>query len=215
MKDHPLFQLRSMTYNEASKATVTGMKIIQNAAVRTAKEYNLPLSVAPLKDVTSKTIIQTNDESDLIVKCVTGIKGCAIITMDNAGSRSFEDCLRLWEGFDDFLDLGTEALESGKVIRDFLVLNSHLVRRYEPQIRKFDENVKVRYGVGIVALIGDRMKDSPGIASVAIGSIPHINIIRGVFAPHTSQIILAINEDDLSEVVNAIHANIHKINSNT
>ena len=72
--------------------------------------------------------------------------------------------------------------------------------------------MSVEYDLGIVTLIGDKMKVSPGVASIAIGSIPHINIKRGIFAPHTSQIILVVAEKDVPDTLRAIHSQLDRIN---
>jgi hypothetical protein len=81
-------------------------------------------------------------------------------------------------------------LKQEKKIRDSLFLNSDFRRKNEELLKGFDEDSTIEYGVGVVTLIADRMKYSLGVASIAIGAIPDINIKRGVFAPHTSQIIL-------------------------
>jgi len=49
------------------------------------------------------------------------------------------------------------------------------------------------------------MKHSPGVASIAVGAMPGINIKRGIFAPHTSQIILVVEEENVSAALTAIH----------
>ena len=125
--------------------------------------------------------------------------------MHDEKSRSLEDSLRIWESRNDFFDLGTETLETGERIRDFLFLDSEFLKKYEERLKGFDENLTVEYGVGVVTLIGDGMKDSPGVASIAIGAIPEINIKRGIFAPHTSQIILVVEEKNVDDTVAAIH----------
>ncbi len=212
VKDQTLKRIQVMTYNEASKATVSGMTIIQNAAVRLARSQKLPIKVAPLDDLKLGTMIQTEDPSPQIVKCVTGLENCAIITMSSEKSRSLEDCLRLWEGYDSFLDLGTEVMETGQIIRDFLIFDADYVRRREEQLKSLDKEMRVEYGLGIVTLIGDKMRTSPGVASTAIGSIPDINIKRGVFAPHTSQIILVVDGGDVPETVRRIHSQMNERN---
>ena len=212
VKDQKLENIPVMTYNEASKATVSGMTIIQNAAVRLAKSHKLPMKVAPLQDLKLGTMIQEEDPTPPIVKCVTGLGNCAIITMNSERSRSLEDCLRLWEGYDSFLDLGTEVIETGQVIRDFLVLDADFVRKHEEQFKTFDKEMRVEYGLGIVTLVGDKMRNSAGVASIAIGSIPDINIKRGVFAPHTSQIILVVNEEAIPKTIRRIHSQLDKLN---
>lgn len=210
VKKQELRRIPVMTYNEAQKATISGMTIVQNAAVRLARSFNLPITVAPLADMRLGTTIQADDPSPTAVKCVTCLRNCAILTMNNERSRSLEDCLRLWEGYDAFLDLGAEVMDTGQVLRDYLILDANFVKRNEKQLRSFDKEMKVEYGLGIVTLVGDKMRASPGIASMAMRSIPDLNIKRGVFAPHTSQVILVLYEQDVWRAVESIHLELSK-----
>ena len=202
----------SLTYNEAHKASKMGMKIVQGDAISMAKQFEQPIKVMSMVNPEEYTLIGSESDFDQTVKCVTGKSGCAILTMDDTNSRSFEDALRIWENCNDFLDLGIETLETGKRIRDFLFLDSDFLRKNEERLKGFDENLTIEYSVGVVTLIGDRMKYSSGVASMAIGAIPQINIKRGIFAPHTSQIILVVEENKVEETVAAISAKRHEMN---
>ena len=204
--------LVSLTYNEAHKASKMGMKIVQGDAISWAKQFEQPIKVMALTRPEDFTVIEAKSNFDKTVKCVTGKSGCAILTMDDTNSRSLEDSLRIWENCNDFLDMGTETLETGKRIRDYLFLDSDFLRKNEERLKGFDENLTIEYGVGVVTLIGDGMRYSSGIASIAIGAIPRINIKRGIFAPHTSQIILAVEENKVAETVAAIHAKRQEMN---
>ena len=205
-------QLTSLTYNEAHKASKMGMKIVQGEAIVMAKQFGQQIKVMSMVKPEEFTMIHPESNDNQTVKCVTGKKGCAILSMDDTYSRSFEDALRIWENRNDFLDLGTETLETGKRIRDFLFLDSDFLRKNEERLKGFDEELTVDYGVGVVTLIGDGMKYSSGVASIAIGAIPHINIKRGIFAPHTSQIILLVDENQVAATVSAIHAKRSEMN---
>jgi len=195
----------SLTYNEAHKASMMGMRIVQDAAISMARQFKQPIKVVPIHAPEKYTVIQSESVTSETVKCVTGKSGCAILSMRDEKSRSLEDSLRIWESRNDFFDLGTETLETGERIRDFLFLDSKFLRKHEERLKGFDENLTIEYDVGVVTLIGDRMKDSPGVASIAIGAIPQINIKRGIFAPHTSQIILVVEEKNVDATVAAIH----------
>jgi len=212
VKDQKTEQLTSLTYNEAHKASMMGMKIVQGDAISVAKHFNQPIKVASINKPEIYTMIEAESNADQTVKCVTGKTGCAILTIHDQKSRSLEDALRIWENRNDFLELGTETLETGEKIRDFLFLDSDFLRKNEERLKGFDEDLAVEYGVGVVTLIGDRMKYSPGVASIAIGAIPDINIKRGVFAPHTSQIILVVDESNVGATVAAIHAKRYEMN---
>ena len=205
-------QLTSMTYNEAHKASLMGMKIVQGEAISMAKQFGQQIKVVSIFKPEEYTMIHPESVDEQTVKCVTGKTGCAILSMDDKNSRSFEDALRIWENRNDFLDLGTETLETGKRIRDFLFLDSEFLRKNEERLKGFDEELTIEYGVGVVTLIGDGMKYSSGVASIAIGAIPQINIKRGIFAPHTSQIILLVDGKQVAETVAAIHAKRPEMN---
>lgn len=202
----------ALTYNEAHKASMMGMKIVQHPAIAMARRFSQPLLIVPFDNPKKYSIIQSDPTGNDIVKCITGKIGAAILTMNDEKSHSFEDSLRIWEKRSDFLDLGAETLETGVRIRDFLFLDSDFLRKNEEKLKGFDENLKIEYGLGVVTLIGDRMKNSPGIASLAISSISGININRGIFAPHTSQIIIVVDEKNVNATVAAIHTKIGELN---
>jgi aspartokinase len=57
------------------------------------------------------------------------------------------------------------------------------------------------------------MKSSPGVASIAVSAIKGINIKRGIFAPHTSQIIIVVEEKNVNVAMAAIHMKRDEMNS--
>jgi aspartate kinase len=204
--------VKALTYNEAHKASLMGMKIVMSPAIAVARRYNQPLTVVPIDDPTMVSVIQAQESGGEVVKCLTGKSGCAILSMNDEKSRSLEDSLRIWERRNDFMDLGAETMETGEHIRDFLFLDSDFLKKNEEKLKGFDENLRIEYGLGVVTLIGDKMKNSPGVASLAIGAISGINIKRGIFAPHTSQIILVVEEKNVAATVAAIHKKKQEFN---
>ena len=195
----------ALTYNEAHKASMMGMKILQSPAIAMARRFMQTLHVVPIDQPEKYSIIESETKVGEIVKCLTGKAGVAILSMNDEKSHSLEDSLRIWEKRNDFMDLGAETLETGERIRDYLFLDSDFLRKHEEKLKGFDENMRIEYGLGVVTLIGDRMKDSAGVASLAIGAISGINIKRGIFAPHTSQIIIVVEERKVNATVAAIH----------
>lgn len=202
----------ALTYNEAHKASLMGMKIVQSPAITWARRFKQPLLIVPIDSPNESSSIQAETSGGEVVKCLTGKTGCAILSMNNESGRSFEDTLRIWERRNDFLDLGAETLETGQTIRDFLFLDSEFLRRNEERLKGFDEKLRIDYDMGVVTLIGDRMKHSPGVASIAIGAITGINIKRALFAPHTSQIIIVVEDEKVNATVAAIHMKREEMN---
>ena len=212
VKEQATKHVAALTYNEAHKASMMGMKIVQSPAIALARSFEHPLYVVPIDETEKHSIIQSETHGSEIVKCLAGKAGCAILSMNDEKSRSLEDSLRIWEKRNDFMDLGAETLETGERIRDFLFLDSGFLRRNEERLKGFDAGLQVEYGLGVVTLIGDKMKDSPGIASTAISAIQGINIKRGIFAPHTTQIIIVVEQKNVKATVAAIHLKIAELN---
>lgn len=213
VKGQKTAHVAALTYNEAHKASLMGMKILQSPAIAVARRFLQPLRVVPIDQPEKYSVIQSEIKGGAVVKCLTGKAGCAILSMNDEKSRSLEDSLRIWEKRNDFMDLGAETLETGERVRDFLFLDSDFLRKNEEKLKGFDENLKIDYGLGVVTLIGDRMKDSAGVASIAIGAISGINIKRGIFAPHTSQIIIVVEEKNVNATVAAIHLKKTEMNN--
>ena len=207
--------VKALTYNEAHKASMMGMKIVQSPAIALARRFSQPLLVVPIDDPNAYSTIQNETTGGEVVKCLTGKTGCAILSMNDEKSRSLDDMLRIWERRNDFLDLGAETLETGESIRDFLFLDSAFLRRKEEKLKGFDENLRVEYDLGVVTLIGDRMRNSPGVASTAISAITGFNIKRAIFAPHTSQIIIVVEDKNVNPTVAAIHLKMAEMNNLT
>ena len=114
--------VKALTYNEAHKASMMGMKIVQSPAIAMARRFTQPLRVVPIDEPEMFSVIEAETSDLEIVKCLTGKSGCAILSMNDEKSRSLEDSLRIWEKRNDFMDLGAETMETGDRIRDFLFL---------------------------------------------------------------------------------------------
>ena len=126
--DRKLSMLNALTYNEAHKASMMGMKIVQSPAIAMARRFTQPLRMVPIDEPKMYSVIEAETSGGEIVKCLTGKSRCAILSMNDEKSRSLEDSLRIWEKRNDFMDLGAETMETGERIRDFLFLDSDYLK---------------------------------------------------------------------------------------
>ena len=116
VKGQKTTHVAALTYNEAHKASMMGLKILQTPAIALARRFLQPLQVVPIDQPDQYSIIQSKTKAGEVVKCLTGKEGCAILSMNDEKSRSLEDSLRIWEKRNDFIDLGAETLETGGFI---------------------------------------------------------------------------------------------------
>ena len=214
LKDQNPRYVHRLTYDEAIRASSMGMKIVQNHAVKRAQSYGLAMKVAALEDPGHFTMIQERDEGYELVKCIAGKRNCALLTMDGEASRYLENILKVWGKYEDFIDLGAEVLDAGRVVRNFLILDEGFVKKHLGRLRVFGERVEVEYGLGAVTLIGDRVTDFPEVISMALEALSNIGVKvkKSALTPHSSQIILVIDRDRVEEAIRAVHSKIDEMN---
>ncbi len=206
-----LDEIHHLSYDEAKLAGQFGMKIINPSAIRDIQDSGLDiiLYVTDTNDQKRHTVIrgkiQDNDGNP--IKIVTGKKDCVIIELDKTKRDSLEDYLRYTKRYHDFLELNPYE-KGGKSIARFLLLDGEFARHNEKDLRAFDKNSIVEYGLGAITLVGNRMAKVPGVAGRAHGALEekNINILDGFVQRPTSRVVIIVNENNLDLSVSAIHS---------
>jgi len=205
-----LDEISHLSYNEVKIAGQFGMKIVDPLVIRDIQESGLEIEifVTDMKNPARYTTIQKviSDKSGNPIKIVTGKKDCAIIELDKSKRDSLEDYLKCAKRHTDFLELGPYDKE-GKSLARFLLLDGEFVRHNEIELRAFDKNSTIEYGLGAITLVGDEMAKVSGIAGKAYGALEenNINVLDGFVQRPTSRVIIVVREDFLDRSVSAIH----------
>ncbi len=206
-----LGEVHYLSYNEAKLAAQFGMKIVDPSAIIDIQESGLdmPIYITDIKNPCRRTVIrrEVEDTDGNPIKIITGKKDCAIMELDKMKRDSLEDYLRCTKRHYDFLELEPYD-KDGKSLARFLLLDGEFVRYNEKDLRAFDRNSTIEYGLGAIILVGDKMAKVPGVAGKAHGALEEndINILDGFVQRPTSRVVIVVREEYLEQSVRAIHA---------
>lgn len=206
-----LDRIHHLSYDEAMLAGQFGMKIVNPSAIRDILDsgFDIPLYVTDTNNPKRHTVIKKEelDETGNPIKIVTGKKDCAILEMDKRKRDSLEDYLKFTKRYYDFLEL-SPYIKDGNSIARFLLLDGEFVRSNEKDIRAFDKNSILEYGLGAITLVGNKMAKVPGIAGRAHGALEEkkINILDGFVQNPTSMVVIIVREKKLEDSLSAIHS---------
>lgn len=178
-----------LSYSEAANLSKFGAKIIQFKAMDIASKEKIKIKIPYLKDEGKFTII--GEEGDDIVKGITGTKNGKLITIDQENSGWREYCKK--NKFSEFLfPTGGDFY-----FADMLVVNKNDVEKIPGS--------KIERDVGIVALVGDRMRETTGIISKATEKLSKINIYGVNAGIKDSYILFAVDQKDFDFAVKTLY----------
>ncbi|KON27223.1 hypothetical protein AC481_05410 [miscellaneous Crenarchaeota group archaeon SMTZ-80] len=206
-----LDRIHHLSYDEAMLAGQFGMRIVNPSAIRDILDSGLdiPLYVTDTNNPKRHTVIKKEelDEAGNPIKIVTGKKDCVILEMEKRKRDSLEDYLKYTKRYHDFLELSPYTKEGNSIAR-FLLLDGEFVRSNEKDIRAFDKNSTLEYGLGAITLVGNKMAKVPGIAGRAHSALEEkeINILDGFVQNPTSRVVIIVNENKLENSLSAIHS---------
>lgn len=218
IKQEELEKITHLSYNEARLAGQYGMKIMDPISIRDIpREVDLVIQVTNIF-TGEKTLISRRPEErdEPSIKLVTGKENCAILEFKQSKSESVYDFLEGVRKYSEFTELRPYTKNGGRRAR-FLFFDGHFLRRSLIQdLQRIDADVGVEYGLAAVTLVGDRMAQASGVASLAYEGIrehyPDLVILDGDIQRPTSSILIVVRETDKDRCVSAIHGKRAEIN---
>lgn len=205
-----------LSYNEAILAGQFGMTILTPSAVRDIYEagYDIPLAITDFQHPDHVTWIRrVGVRTGAPIKVVTGKKRCALLTVDLQARHSLRDYVKKIRRFHDFYELATDEINRQS---RFLFLDGEFVKRHEDELKAYDEEATVDYGLAAITLVGDRMAEAPGVVAESFVAIkeryPGLNILDGTIQRPTSLILIIVRDEDAEKAVSAIHARRRVVN---
>lgn len=199
-----------LSYNEADLAGKFGMSIVDPIAIRDVMEADMeiPIHVTCMSKPDKVTVIERapfkTDGNH--VKIVTGRKECAIVELDKGKRTSIEDHFRSVRRYQEFMELRPYQ-QGKKEYARFLFLDSKFVKRFEDEIKAFDKDASIDYGLAAITLVGDDMGKRRSVAAEVFEALGHanVNIEDGDLQQPTSSILIIVRNEGLSQAIRAIH----------
>ena len=208
--------IRSLSYDEAMELAYFGAKVLHPLTVTPVQELNIPIRIKnAFNPEFEGTVISSIGSKDRVVKAVTSIKNTAIITVGGAGmvgvpsvvARTFEALAK--ENVDVLMISQSSSMANISIV----IQKKDLDKALEALKREFKEGnlvkeISVKDGVSVVAVVGEGMKGTPGVAAKVFSAVAErgVNVLMISQGSSELNISFAIEEKDLITAVNAVHA---------
>ena len=215
--------LPGISYREAAEMSYFGAKVIHPKTMQPAIENSIPIRIKNTFNPShpGTLISKSSNAVSGIVKNVTSIDNLGLISIEGNGmvgvpgisARIFAALARISV---NVMMISQASSEHNVCLvvpqRDRLRAIQELRYEFEADIaKKTVDDIKLREGVSIVAVVGEGMHGVPGIAGKTFSAVAQegVNIIAIAQGSSELNISLAVDQTDARKAVQAIHDAFH------
>jgi len=213
------YTIPELSYQEAAEMSHFGAKVLYAPTIRPVKEKNIPTRIKnTFEPEHPGTLIHHEAAaSGNVISGLSSIKDVSLVSLEGSGMQGvpgiayrFFKCIA--EGNINVVMITQASSEHSITIAikdsDKERCKSLIEKEFEHEIRKkFIEPVKVKEQLCLLAIIGENMKNSPGVAGRLFETLGKNGINIEAIAQGSSElnITFAINKKDESKALNSIH----------
>ena len=214
------YAIESLTYSEAIELSHFGAKVIYTPTLRPVYRKNIPILVLnTFKPDLKGTLItsKSTNENKSLIKGISSIDHIDLITIQGTGMVGVTGTsMRLFGALASKninIILITQA--SSEYSISFAVIPSDseqaasaIENEFRAEIEYNKEiNVQIERNLSIIAIVGEKMKNTPGISATLFRSLGSngINVIATAQGSSELNISVVIKNDNLKKALNVIH----------
>ncbi len=204
-----------ISYAEVMELAYFGAKVLHPLTVTPVQSKGIPIRIKnAFKPEHPGTLVASSTKNHKMVKAITAIKKTAIITTGGAGMVGVPSVVE--RVFSALSRKGVDVLmisqSSSMANISMVVQKRNLETALQALKEEFKENdvvreITVQDNVGVVAVVGEGMKGTPGVAAKVFSAVAEkgINILMIAQGSSELNISFAIEEKDVDEAVRTIH----------
>ncbi|MBN1348574.1 bifunctional aspartate kinase/homoserine dehydrogenase I [candidate division KSB1 bacterium] len=217
-KVHKAFPIESMTYEEAMEMAHFGARVIHPPAMQPASEKNIPIRIKNTFNPEFKgTFISNEAFSPFMVKGISSIDEIALLRVQGSGmigvagisNRLFGALAKKYINVILISQASSEhticfAVEPEKAESARETINDEF--SLEILAKQMDE-VVIEKELSIIAVVGERMRQTPGIAGKLYQALGRSNVNVRAIAQGSSELNIStvISKKDATKALNAIY----------
>jgi aspartokinase/homoserine dehydrogenase 1 len=214
------YAIESLTYSEAIELSHFGAKVIYTPTLRPVYKKNIPIKVLNTFNPSSKGTIISNKSSDGNISPIKGISSIDhidLITLQGTGMVGVTGIsMRLFGALarqNINIILITQASSEYSITfavspSDTGAASAAMHEEYRNEI-EFNNELKVHIekNLSIIAIVGERMKNTPGISATLFKALGRngINVIATAQGSSELNISVVIKNESLKKALNVIH----------
>ncbi|MCJ7449466.1 MAG: bifunctional aspartate kinase/homoserine dehydrogenase I [Bacteroidales bacterium] len=214
------YSIESLTYAEAMELSHFGAKVIYTPTLRPVYKKNIPISVRNTLNPELKGTIISNkfsDESPSPIKGISSIDHIDLITLQGPVMVGVTGTsMRLFGALakqDINIILITQASSEYSITfavkpSDSAAANEAINNEFEREIIQNNElKILIEKNLSIIAIVGEKMKNTPGISATLFRSLGRngINVIATAQGSSELNISVVIKNESLKKALNVIH----------
>ena len=214
------YAIESLTYSEAIELSHFGAKVIYTPTLRPVYKKNIPIVVLnTFNPVLKGTVItsKSSDNNKSPIKGISSIDHIDLITLQGTGMVGVSGTsMRLFGALarkNINIILITQASSEYSITfavnpTDSLIANEALNEEFKTEIDHNKElKILVEKNLSIIAIVGERMKNTPGISATLFKALGRngINVIATAQGSSELNISVVIKYESLKKALNVIH----------
>jgi aspartate kinase len=199
-------RVRTISFAEAAELAYFGAKVLHPATLLPAAEKNIPILVlnsrrpeAPGTRIVAEPVACANT-----IKAISCKPGMSIVTVRSTRTLTAHGFLRRVFEILDRAETPVDMLASSEVSISLAVDDASRLPAICEELRRFSE-VSVENDQAIVCVVGDTLRDTPGIAARVFGAVAGVNvrmISQGASHLNLSFVVAA---EDLRKTADLLH----------
>jgi len=212
--------LARLSYDEACELAYFGAKVIHPQTLTPAIARGLPVRIRnTFRPDHAGTAIGSAGHADAMpVKGISAVRNLAVITLEGAGMIGVPGTAERTFGALHRVGVSVVMISQGSsehsiccVVReaDSATARSALQRAFAGEIARGEiHRVSASAGIGVLAVVGDGMAGTPGIAARLFGALARTGVNIRAIAQGASErnISVAVGEADVARALRAVHA---------
>ncbi|MGA2407946.1 MAG: bifunctional aspartate kinase/homoserine dehydrogenase I [Bacteroidales bacterium] len=214
------YAIESLTYSEAIELSHFGAKVIYTPTLRPVYKKNIPIIVLNTFNPGSKgTIIsnKSNDDNKSPIKGISSIDHIDLITLQGTGMVGVSGTsMRLFGALarkNINIILITQASSEYSITfavspSDSVLASNAINEEFKIEIDLNKElKILIEKNLSIIAIVGEKMKNTPGISATLFKSLGRngINVIATAQGSSELNISVVIKNESLKKALNVIH----------
>ncbi len=197
---------RVMSFDEASELAYFGARVLHPSTILPAVEKNIPVRILNSKRPISSgtTIVAKTPKVDGIIKSIACKKGITVVNIHSTRMLMaygfLESIFAVFRRHKTSVDLVSTSEVSVSLTVDSTVSLSEII----DELTVFAE-VSVLERKAIICVVGDGMRNTPGIARRIFSAIADINVIMISEGASEINLSLVVDEEDMNKAVQRLH----------
>ncbi|MDR2888030.1 MAG: bifunctional aspartate kinase/homoserine dehydrogenase I [Bacteroidales bacterium] len=213
------YSIKSLTYGEAIELSHFGAKVIYTPSLRPVYRKNIPVRVlntfnpslggsvissmpaddnrSPIKGISS---IDSIDLITLQGTCMVGVTGTSMRLFSALARQAINVVLITQASSEYSITFAVTPEDSGKAV-------SAINEEFKKETGRNELHVHVENDLSIIAIVGEKMKNTPGISATLFSALGRngISVIATAQGSSELNISVVIRQKSLNRAMNAIH----------